>query len=90
MPANAAASLSWIDAQGNKQFVNAAVINISESGIRVESRAPLKAQTYVTIQSKELGLNGQASVRSCVKQKTNWAIGLEFSGGMKWKPKSAN
>lgn len=67
--------------------MSATVIDVSESGMRVLSREPLRVHSYVSIRAEKLGVQGGASVRSCLKQKTSWVIGLEFSGGLKWKPK---
>jgi len=54
----------------------------------VELPEPLDRQTYVTLQSVGLGLHGSASVRSCVRKGMKYIVGLELSGGLKWKPKS--
>ena len=81
--------LIWKDRQGLDRFINGAIIDISESGVRVEVRDPLEKQTYVTLQSVSLGLHGSASVKSCTRKGMKYLVGLEFSGGMKWKPKSS-
>jgi hypothetical protein len=81
--------LIWKDRQGLDRFINGAIIDISESGVRVEVREPLEKQTYVTLQSVSLGLHGSASVKSCARKGMKYVVGLEFSGGMKWKPKSS-
>ena len=49
---------------------------------------PLEKQTYVTLQSPGLGLHGTASVRTCARKGMKYIVGLEFSAGLKWKPKS--
>jgi hypothetical protein len=33
-------------------------------------------------------LHGSASVKSCVRKGMKYLVGLEFSAGLKWKPKS--
>jgi hypothetical protein len=80
--------LIWKDRQGLDRFINGSIIDISESGARVELREPLEKQTYVTLQAVGLGLHGSASVKSCVRKGMKYIVGLEFSGGLKWKPKS--
>lgn len=61
-------------------------VDISESGIRLEVREPIEQRTYVTLQCSALGVHGSASVRSCTRQGTKFVLGLEFSGGLRWKP----
>jgi hypothetical protein len=79
--------LIWKDRQGIDRFINGSIIDISESGVRVELREPLEKQTYVTMQAAGLGLHGSASVKSCSRKGMKYVVGLEFSGGLKWKPK---
>jgi hypothetical protein len=80
--------LIWKDRQGLDRFMNGRTIDVSESGIRVELPEPIEKQTYVTLQSVRLGLHGSASVKSCVRKGMKYLVGLEFSAGLKWKPKS--
>jgi PilZ domain len=79
--------LVWKDRQDIDRFMNGRILDVSESGIRVELPDPLERQTYVTLQSASLGLHGTASVRSCVRKGMKYIVGLELSGGLKWKPK---
>jgi hypothetical protein len=80
--------LIWKDRQGLDRFITGSIIDISESGVRVELREPLEKQTYVTLQAAGLGLHGSASVKSCARKGMKYVVGLEFSGGLKWKPKA--
>jgi len=68
--------------------VNGKCLDVSESGMRVEVSESIDRQTYVTVQSTPLALHGRASVRTCARKGTKYVLGLEFSGGLKWKPKS--
>ena len=86
-PITAPIQLSWTDIQGTEKFITARIVDISESGMRVQMREPLAKQTYVALRADQIGLQRRASVRTCVKQGTNHVVGLEFSGGLKWKPK---
>jgi hypothetical protein len=81
--------LIWKDRQGLDRFINGSILDVSESGIRIELREPLEPQTYVTLQAVSLGLHGSASVKSCARKGLKYVVGLEFSGGLKWKPKSS-
>ena len=80
--------LTWKDRMGQEKFAKARSLDVSETGIRVEMPEALEKQNYVTLRSNALSLHGTASVRSCVRKGTKYLIGLEFSGGLKWKPKS--
>jgi hypothetical protein len=80
--------LVWKNRQGLDGFLNGRIIDVSESGIRVEVSDPLEKQTYVTLQAASLGLHGSASVRTCTRKGMKYLVGLEFSAGLKWKPKS--
>jgi hypothetical protein len=85
---SAPVQLIWKDRQGLDRFINGSIIDVSESGVRVELREPLEKQIYVTLQAVSLGLHGSASVRTCARKGMKYVVGLEFSGGLKWKPKS--
>jgi len=85
-PLAAPVQLSWTDRDGNQKFAYAKILDVSESGMRVEAREPLAKQAYVALRADQAGLQGSASVRTCVKQGTKYVVGLEFSGGLKWKP----
>jgi len=84
---SAPVQLVWKDRQGLDKFMNGRVMDASESGIRIEVPEPLDKQTYLTLQSPSLGLHGSASVRTCTRKGMKYVVGLEFSGGLKWKPK---
>jgi hypothetical protein len=85
---SAAVQLIWKDRQGIDRFINGRIVDVSESGIRVELSDPMEKQTYVTLQAAGLGLHGSASVRTCARKGMKYLVGLEFSAGLKWKPKS--
>ena|ERR1700733_449112 len=78
----------WQDRSGADRFVNGRSLDISPAGMRVEVSEPIDKQTYVTVQCLALALHGTASVRSCTRKGMKYVLGLEFSAGLKWKPKS--
>ena len=80
-------ALNWTDGRGAEKFITAQIIDVSESGMRIQTREALTRQTYVTLRADQIGLHGRASVRTCAKQGTKYVVGLEFAGGLKWKPK---
>jgi hypothetical protein len=79
----------WKDREGVDKYVTGKSLDISASGLRVEVSAPIDKQTYVTLQCAALALHGSASVRTCARKGQKYVVGLEFSGGLKWKPKTA-
>jgi|SRR3984957_2650190 hypothetical protein len=78
----------WQDRSGADRFVNGRSLDISASGMRAEVSEPIEKQTYVTLQCAALGLHGRASVRTCARKGMKYVLGLEFSAGLQWKPKS--
>ena len=79
--------LMWKDRDGNEKFTNALSLDVSESGMRAEVPEPVPERSYVVIRADTLALHGSASVRSCSRKGTKYVVGLEFSAGMKFKPK---
>ena len=88
-PVMAQVELNWTDARGTEKFITGEIIDVSESGMRIRTREPLTRQMYVTLRAERIGLHGRASVRTCAKQGTKHVVGLEFAGGLKWKPKES-
>lgn len=80
-------NLMWKDRFGTEKFSNAYSIDVSESGMRAEVPEPIPERSYVVIRADKLALHGTASVRSCARKGTKYVVGLEFSAGMKFKPK---
>ena len=79
--------LIWKDRSGVDKYVSGRSLDISPSGMRIEISEPIEKQTYVTMQCAGLALQGSASVRSCTRKGVKYVVGLEFSGGLQWKPK---
>jgi len=81
--------LMWKDGSGRENFTRGRGVDLSEAGMRIELPHKLEPGTYITFSSSKPGLQGSASVRSCTRRGTQFAIGLEFGGGLKWKPATA-
>ena len=79
--------IAWKDRSGADRYVNGRSLDVSPSGMRIEISEPIDKQTYLTVQCVALGLHGTASVRSCARKGMKYVLGLEFSTGIKWKPK---
>jgi hypothetical protein len=79
----------WTDRQGHERFATARSIDICESGMRIQVPEALPERSFVRLRADKIGLAGSASVRSCIKKGTKFLVGLEFSGGMKWRRPAA-
>ena len=62
--------------------------DISESGMRFELPEPLNLHADVMVQCEKLGLQARAVVRTCVRHKLKYLIGVEFGFGYRWTPPS--
>jgi len=80
--------LVWKDHLGNEKYTKARTLDVSETGMRVEVPERIPERSYVTFRADELSLHGTGSVRSCQGKGLKYIVGLEFSTGMKWKPKT--
>jgi hypothetical protein len=78
----------WQDRTGTDRFVMGRSLDISASGMRAEVGEAIEKKTYVTVQCTALALHGRASVRTCTRKGSKYIVGLEFSAGLQWKPKS--
>jgi hypothetical protein len=77
--------IMWRDSAGDDKFMNAPVRDISESGIGLQIPEPVPVRSFVTLCAEKLGIHGQASVRYCSRQGMKYSIGVEFTGGTRWK-----
>jgi hypothetical protein len=74
------------DAEGFPLQLMGKCVNVSESGMRVELKDRLQTRSYVSFQIEKPRFEGTASVRSESRSRNGWQYGLEFSGGLRWKP----
>jgi hypothetical protein len=82
-------TVMWRDLGGQDKFVHAKVLDICESGLRVQMPEALPHQTYVALSASKLGLVGHASVRHCMRTRgAKFAIGVEFTAGLRWTPRN--
>lgn len=88
VPAAERVLVTWRDREGNEKFAYAQTVDVSEFGMRIQVPEPLPERGYVTFRADSLDLQGTASVRSCVRKGAKYLAGLEFSGGLRWEPKS--
>ena len=74
--------LSWQDAEGRKKHVESRGVNMSSVGALVLSPEPVAVGAAVSLNSKELQLMGNATVRHCTPRKSQFLVGLEFRGSL--------
>jgi len=85
IPALCPVSISWDDGHGEPKFAIAKGRNICENGVSLRVNEPLPVRSYVSLHSESLQLSGTAAVRYCLRANGCYSVGLEFSGGMKYK-----
>jgi hypothetical protein len=76
---NAMFAVYWQDARGQKRSLRARGLNISKTGMRIESNEEIDAGAPVSLQAERHELSGKAMVRNCTRRGSQFVIGLEFS-----------
>jgi hypothetical protein len=71
-------ALWWADPQRGKQFLRAQGLDLSDSGVLLETEEPLEVGTVVYVQAQEYGLARLARVRRCTPRGSKFRIGLEL------------
>ena len=77
----------WRDRSGSDNAVNGRVVDVSELGIRIRVPAPIDKGAYVSFNASKVPLHGTGSVKSCKQQGLAYLVGIEFTSGLRWKPK---
>jgi hypothetical protein len=78
--------LMWTGEGGQNFYARGRCVDISQSGMRVDSPEPIPVRSYVSFQFDGTRFEGSASVRSCSRKGLRHLIGLEFGSGLKWDP----
>ena len=66
------------DQQAGQLSLAARGINMSRSGVLIETEEPLPIGSMVYVKVKELGLMGMATVRHCTPKGSKFSVGLHF------------
>ena len=80
---NAMFAIAWEDGHGQRKSLRVRGLNLSRSGVRVESSEELAPGVPVSLQAERHNLNGKATVRNCTRRGRHFVIGLEFSDEIK-------
>lgn len=80
-------SVIWREA-GQDRFIQAKALDICEWGLRLQMPQAPAHLTSLILAAPRLGLAGGALVRHATRlRNTNFAVGVEFASGLRWKQK---
>lgn len=85
-PCDQLMGILWRDAAGDDKFIKAPVRDLSPSGAGLQIIEPVEVRSTVILRAEKLGIHGRGLVRYCWRQGLKYNIGVEFSGGMRWRP----
>lgn len=74
--------LTWTSDDGIACYANGFTADVSERGLRIVTPHPVPERAMVTFRLAKNALHGSGSVRSCRRTGMDYAIGLEFNGGL--------
>jgi hypothetical protein len=86
---SAPVQVMWKDRSGNDRLLNGRTVDVSQDGMRLELKERIEEGTFVNFRVDVLKLHGTASVRRCVHKGARYMVGLQFTGGLKWKAEAA-
>jgi DnaJ-like protein/PilZ domain-containing protein len=72
-------AIAWQDARGQNRSLRVRGLNVSKSGMRIESGEELDPGVPVSLQAERHELSGKATVRNCTPRGSGYLVGLEFS-----------
>jgi len=70
--------VSWQSHAGLAR-VSARCVNLSLSGMKLETKDPLAVRSVVLLDSEHFGRMGTAAVRYCSRKHMSYEVGLQFS-----------
>src|ERR1022692_1107639 len=76
---NAMFTVTWEDARGQSRAIRVRGLNVSKSGMRIESSEEMHTGGPVSLQAERHELAGKATVRNCTRRGSGYLVGLEFS-----------
>ncbi len=71
--------LSWEDARGEARFAQAKCIDVSESGMRIESPVPIPSGTRIQLNAERIKLSGTATVKHAARYGSKYVLGIELA-----------
>lgn len=88
-PVTGGACISWQGSDGRRRICNVQGVDLSESGMLVESPVPVEVGAHVQMDADDFGFSGTALVRHCRRRASMFLIGLEFRGPRSKPPRGA-
>jgi len=73
-----ALEVTWKDSHAVSHTMSVQAIDLSDSGIRVESSEPIELHTEVFVRAERYGLTGPTAVRHGSRRGSKYVLGLEF------------
>lgn len=70
--------ISWED-QGQPRFAMTKCIDISETGLRIESPQPLRPGTTIQLRAPRVNLAGSATVKHLIRNGSKYLLGVQLS-----------
>lgn len=77
--------VSWQDSHGRYRTSQAKGVDFCETGAQVELTEPVELRSMMTIRSEKHRVPVSATVRYCVRRGPRFRIGMEFTGGCRWR-----
>jgi hypothetical protein len=85
-PLDCQATLQWEDSLGQSRFVQARAVDVSDSGVRLETSEPIEVGTELKTWIEHFDTSGTAVVRHCSRPGHSYVLGIEF-GSVEGRPK---
>jgi len=76
----------WQDRFGRDKWAKAILLDVSESGARLQMPEPLELRSVVGVVCQAARLQAQGTVRFCKREGNKHIVGVEFVCGFIWKP----
>jgi hypothetical protein len=70
--------ISW-EEQSQDRFALCKCIDISETGLRIESPYPVQARTVIILRSERIELHGSGVVRHVVRHGSKYLLGVQLN-----------
>jgi len=83
-PCSGAIRLAWTS--NFDKYAMGECVDISRTGLRMLISDPIPVRTNVCFKADCLAFGGSGTVRFCKRLKGRYVVGLDFSGGLTWRP----
>lgn len=77
--------LNWKTPDGHSFAATARCLDVSETGVLLESERPVPVGALINLESADLHVAGIAAVCHCRPKGLKYLLGLEFRGGLRFR-----